>query len=131
MAGFSNAPEMYTASIGLYAIWITIKLIFTFHKNLSLNTISFYKVTASILFISKCIIVGVILFIIIPLLMGHFVELILLSILKVSLNRCSLFFISTVSSQKYKYNKYTFMVMLGMGFRSSSHKMFMWNHLAD
>lgn len=98
LAGLRNAPEMYTASVGLYLTWIAIKLFITLHLYASQGAISFLlKLVSWMLLIMKCIFVGVILFVIIPLMMGHLIELILLSPIRVPSNKFPVFYHSTVS----------------------------------
>ena len=97
--GLVDAPEMYTASIGLYLIWIAVKLIMAILPHASQGASVFFK--QMILWTGlmvKCLFAGIILFVIIPLMMGHLVELILLSPLRVPINKFPVFYPSTVSN---------------------------------
>lgn len=98
VVGLADAPVMYTASIGLYIVWITIRVSVTIVSHALQGTELFRRQLA--LWISvlvKCIVAGVILFLIIPLIMGHLVELILLSPLRVPVDKLPVFYPSTVS----------------------------------
>lgn len=100
--GFVDAPVMYTASIGLYIIWIIIKLTSTLLSLALDGTEQFWS--QFILWIGllmKCVLVGSILFVLIPLMMGHLFELILMSPLRVPVDKLPVFYPSTVSGYRY------------------------------
>lgn len=96
--GLLDAPEMYTASIGLYFIWISVKFLITIIPHaLEGTTLFFRQLKSWIYVVIKCVFAGTVLFLIIPLIMGHLVELILLSPLRVPVDKLPVFYPSTVS----------------------------------
>lgn len=98
MVGLEDAPEMYTASIGLYLLWIIAKLYITLLPHASEGATYFVKQLKLWMgLIMKCVVAGIILFIIIPLMMGHLMELVILNPLRVPMNKFPLFYLSTVS----------------------------------
>ena len=98
LVGLVDAPVMYTASIGLYIIWIAIRLLTTLISHALQGMELFWRqVVLWMDVLVKCGFAGVIFFIIIPLFMGHLVELILLSPLRVPFDKLPVFYPSTVS----------------------------------
>lgn len=98
LVGLIDAPVMYTASIGLYIIWISIRLLTTLISHALQGMELFWRQIVSWMgSLVKCGLVGIVLFIIIPLLMGRLVELILLSPLRVPFDKLPVFYPSTVS----------------------------------
>lgn len=96
--GLVEAPEMYTASIGLYILWISIRVSVAILPHASQGVVRFLKqLIAWLGLILKCTLAGVIIFVIIPLIVGHLVELILLSPLRVPVYKFPVFYPSTVS----------------------------------
>lgn len=97
--GLVDAPVMYTASIGFYILWIMIRLSAALASHALQGIELFWRQIVSWMgLLVKCVIAGTILFGIIPLIMGHLVELILLSPLRVPVDKLPVFYPSTVSS---------------------------------
>lgn len=95
MFGLVDAPEIYTSSIGLFFLWVFIKISIIFLQFTS-NEISTQFKTWIFLLI-KCAIAGSLLFILIPLILGHLVELFFLIPLRVPHNKIPVFYFTTVS----------------------------------
>ena len=102
LIGLINAPEMYTASIGLYITWITIKLFITLYSYATQGAMSFIrKLILWMFLILKCLFIGSVLFVIIPFLMGHLIELVILSPIRVPVNKFPVYYPSTVSNNNF------------------------------
>jgi hypothetical protein len=96
--GLIDAPVMYTASIGLFILWVTIRLLASLISYSMQGMELFWRQIGSwISLFIKCGCVGMVLFVVIPLLMGHLVELILLSPLRVPYDKLPVFYPSMVS----------------------------------
>lgn len=132
--GLLDAPEMYTASIGLYLMWISIKFSITIIPYaLEGTTLFFRQLKSWIYLVIKCALAGTILFLIIPLIMGHLVELILLSPLRVPVDKFPVFYPSTVSMFSFPFpiNSISFLKSFaGVGIGTSSYQMHIWIDLA-
>ena len=130
--GLLDAPEMYTASIGLYLIWIGVKFLITIIPHALEGTALFFRQLKSWLFlVIKCVFAGTILFFIIPLIMGHLVELVLLSPLRVPVDKLPIFYPSTVSIIIIPISKFSLFFFAGVGIGTSSYQMYFWIDLAD
>ena len=106
MVGLAGAPEMYTAAFGLYLIWIAVKLLMAVLPYASQGVMTLLKQTGSgVVLILKCLCAGFFLFVLIPLIMGHLVELVLLSPLRVPVNKLPVFYPSSVSTLLLKINE--------------------------
>lgn len=96
--GLVDAPVMYTASVGFYILWIVIRFSATLISHALQGVKLFWRQIVSWMgLLVRCMIAGTILFGIIPLIMGHLVELILLSPLRVPVDKLPVFYPSTVS----------------------------------
>lgn len=102
--GLTNAPEIYTAAIGLYSLWLLIRVSTSLYGYVTEGTVQLMTQvafwTAQAL---KCAVAGFLLFVVVPLLLGHLVDLFLLSPLRVPTDRTPIFYASTVS-QKVVFN---------------------------
>lgn len=98
LVGLVDAPVMYTASIGSYIIWIIIRLLTALITHALQGMERFRKQIVSWTgLLVKCGLAGLVLFVLVPLLMGRLVELILLSPLRVPFDKLPVFYPSTVS----------------------------------
>lgn len=98
LVGLVDAPEMYTASIGLFLFWIALRLLVAIVPHAALGVLAFLKQMVSwTVLMLKCLCAGFFLFVVIPLFMGHLVELVLLSPLRVPVNKLPVFYPSSVS----------------------------------
>ena len=94
----TNPPEIYTAAIGLYSLWLLIRLANSLYSYVTegavqlMTQVAFWALQAL-----KCVVAGSLLFVVIPLLLGHLVDLFLLSPLRVPTDRTPIFYASTVS----------------------------------
>ena len=94
----TNPPEIYTAAIGLYSLWLIIRVSTSLYSYVTegavqlMTQVAFWGVQAL-----KCAVAGFLLFVVVPLLLGHLVDLFLLSPLRVPTDRTPIFYASTVS----------------------------------
>ncbi len=89
---------MYTAFVGLYIMWLVIKVCITLFPHASLGFYTFMtKVGSWMIMLIKCVIAGTVIFVIIPLIMGRLVDSFILSPLRVPSNKIPVFYLSTVS----------------------------------
>jgi len=96
--GVSQAPEIYTAAIGIYTLWLVIRFGSTIANYIMQGTeILLEQMKLWSLQGVKCAIAGFLLFVVIPLLLGHLVDLLLISPLRVPHDRTPVFYPSTVS----------------------------------
>ena len=96
--GVSQAPEIYTAAVGLYTLWLIIRFGATIVSYVMQGTeILVEQMKLWSLQGVKCAVAGVLLFVVIPLLLGHLVDLLLISPLRVPYDRTPVFYPSTVS----------------------------------
>ena len=104
LVGVTQAPEIYTAAIGLYILWLLIRF--------GASIVSYISQGLEILFEQvkvwsvqgvKCMVAGFLLFVVIPLLLGHLVDLLLISPLRVPHNRTPVFYPSTVSPSPHTH----------------------------
>ena len=96
--GVTQAPEMYTAAIGLYTIWLVIRFgstVTSFIRQGTEMLVTQMKLWS--LQGVKCVLAGFLLLVVIPLLLGHLVDLLLISPLRVPRDRTPVFYPSTVS----------------------------------
>ena len=95
----TNPPEIYTAAIGLYSLWLIVRMSTSLYGYVTegakqlLTQMAIWAVQTL-----KCVFAGSLLFVVIPLLLGHLVDLFLLSPLRVPTDRTPIFYASTVSS---------------------------------
>ena len=96
--GLLNAPEIYTAAVGLYVVW-TLTRIILFVVPYAFQGLS--SLTAQLLswmvILLKCVVAGIILFIIIPLGMGFLADMLIFCPLRVPVNKTPVFYPTTVS----------------------------------
>ncbi len=98
MFGVTQAPEIYTAAIGLYTLWLVVRFGATVTSYIMQGTemlVTQMKLWS--LQGIKCGVAGILLFVVIPLLLGHLVDLLLISPLRVPRDRTPVFYPSTVS----------------------------------
>ena len=94
----TNPPEIYTAAIGLYSLWLLIRVSTSLYSYITegaaqlMTQVAFWALQAL-----KCAVAGFLLFVVVPLLLGHLVDLFLLSPLRVPTDRTPIFYASTVS----------------------------------
>ena len=94
----TNPPEIYTAAIGLYSLWLIIRVSTALYSYLSEGAVQLLTQLAIwVVQALKCVVAGSLLFVVIPLLLGHLVDLFLLSPLRVPTDRTPIFYASTVS----------------------------------
>ena len=98
LVGVSQAPEIYTAAVGLYTVWLIIRFGATIASYIMQGTeILIEQLKLWSLQGVKCAVAGLLLFVVIPLLLGHLVDLLLISPLRVPHDRTPVFYPSTVS----------------------------------
>ena len=94
----TNPPEIYTAAIGLYFLWLLVRVSISFYGYVTEGTVQVMtQVAFWALQAIKCVVAGFLLFVVVPLLLGHLVDLFLLSPLRVPTDRTPIFYASTVS----------------------------------
>lgn len=94
----TNPPEIYTAAIGLYSLWLLVRVSTSIYSYVTEGAVQFMEQAAFwSVQVLKCLVAGFLLFVVIPLLLGHLVDLFLLSPLRVPTDRTPIFYISTVS----------------------------------
>lgn len=96
LVGVAEAPDIYTAAIGLYAVWLFIRMGSTLLHYLSqgVATLTWQFAVWSLQGL-KCMVAGFLLLVVIPLLVGHLVDLVIITPLRVPSNRTPLFYPST------------------------------------
>lgn len=97
LVGMTNPPELYTAAIGLYMLWLAIRFGSSVYNYVTLGFQTLFR-QSGIWTVQavKCLLAGVLLFVVIPLLLGHLVDLLILTPLRVPSNRTPIFYPSTV-----------------------------------
>ena len=94
----TNPPEIYTAAIGLYSLWLLIRVFTSLYSYVTEGAV---QLMTQVAFWAgqtlKCAMAGFLLFVVVPLLLGHLVDLFLLSPLRVPTDRTPIFYASTVS----------------------------------
>ena len=94
----TNPPEIYTAAIGLYFLWLLVRVSISFYGYITEGTVQVMtQVAFWVVQAIKCVVAGFLLFVVVPLLLGHLVDLFLLSPLRVPTDRTPIFYASTVS----------------------------------
>ena len=94
----TNPPEIYTAAIGLYSLWLLIRLANSLYDYVKEGVVQLAsQVAVWVVQALKCVVAGTLLFVVIPLLLGHLVDLFLLSPFRVPTDRTPIFYPSTVS----------------------------------
>ena len=102
----NNPPEIYTAAIGLYSLWLIIRVSTSLYGYLTEGAVQLMtQVAVWVVQALKCVVAGTLLFVVIPLLLGHLVDLFLLSPLRVPTDRTPIFYASTVSHTFLKKKK--------------------------
>ena len=98
VCGVTEVPEIYTSAIGLYILWVTIRFWATITSYIMQGTEMLVTQMKLWSFQGvKCVVAGFLLFVVIPLLLGHLVNLLLISPLRVPHDRTPVFYPSTVS----------------------------------
>lgn len=96
--GVTQVPEIYTSAIGLYALWFIIRFGATVTSYIMQGTeMLLAQMKLWSLQGVKCGVAGFLLLVVIPLLLGHLVDLVLISPLRVPRDRTPVFYPSTVS----------------------------------
>lgn len=96
--GLVNAPEIYTAAVGLYVVWMITRTFmfvmpYAYRGVLPLTA----QLLSWIMIAMKCVIAGIILFIIIPLCMGYLADMLIFCPLRVPVHKTPIFYPTTVS----------------------------------
>ena len=105
----TNPPEIYTAAIGLYSLWLLIRVSTSLYSYVTegaiqlMTQVAFWAIQTL-----KCAVAGFLLFVVVPLLLGHLVDLFLLSPLRVPTDRTPIFYASTVSKSFFFSTKSRF-----------------------
>ena len=96
--GLVDAPIMYTSSFGLYIMWLVIRFISVIVSfGLQGRTSFCEQINMWSCLLIKGFVAGILLFLVIPLLMGHIIELIILNPLRVPVFKYPIYYFSTVS----------------------------------
>jgi E3 ubiquitin-protein ligase MARCH6 len=96
VVGVSEAPDIYTAAIGLYSVWLALRAGGTLlhYTSQGLSTLA-QQISLWSLQVVKCLVAGLLLLVVVPLLLGHLMDLVLITPLRVPSNRTPLFYPST------------------------------------
>jgi E3 ubiquitin-protein ligase MARCH6 len=96
LVGVTQAPDIYTAAIGLYTVWLFFRVAGTLMQYTSQGVSTLTKqISVWALQGVKCVVVGFLLLVVIPLLLGHVVDLVIITPLRVPSDRTPLFYPST------------------------------------
>lgn len=94
--GLVDAPIMYTSSFGLYIMWLVIRFISVIVSfGLQGRTSFCEQINMWSCLLIKGFVAGILLFLVIPLLMGHIIELIILNPLRVPVFKYPIYYFST------------------------------------
>ncbi|XP_019864267.1 PREDICTED: E3 ubiquitin-protein ligase MARCH6-like isoform X1 [Amphimedon queenslandica] len=99
--GLIAPPDIYTAAIGMYVVWVTVRVATAI---ISKTREGFGVIMKQLLLWTyqgmKCAIAGFLLFIVIPLLLGNLVDLLIISPIRVPTNRTPITYFSTVNANR-------------------------------
>ena len=102
MLGLVNAPEIYTAAVGLYIIWMVTRMcIFVFpYASHGMSHLAVQLLSWIVIGI-KCVIAGLVLFIIIPLCVGYLADMLFFCPIRVPIHKTPIFYPTTVGYSYY------------------------------